>query len=110
MLLLILYFHKAFDCLSWDFLFTTMNRMSFNQTWINWMKECLSTTLISVLVNGSSSAPFNMNCDVRQGDLLSPFLFIIAVEALKRILDKAREVGLINSIYISKTLPNLSLL
>lgn len=108
--LLKLNFQKAFDCLSWDFLFATMNRMGFNQTWINWMNKYLSIARVSILMNESSLVPFNMNHGVRQGDTLSPFLFIIIVEELKCMLDKAREGGLIDGIFILESLPELSLL
>lgn len=68
------------------------------------MEECLSTACVSILVNGGSSDPFNMNRGVRQGDALSPFPFLITVEGLKCIIDKAKEVGLIDCVFISESL------
>lgn len=43
-------FEKAFDCVRWDFLIEMMSNMGFNQTWINWVKECLSSASVSVLI------------------------------------------------------------
>lgn len=103
-------FQKAFDFLSWNFLFFTMQCMGFIQKWIQWINEWLSIAHILVLVNGSSSEPFKMDRGVRQEDSLSPFLFLIAVEGLNCLLDKDKEVCLIDGIFILDSLSDLSLL
>lgn len=73
-----------------------MNRMNFGSEWARWIHECLAMACISILVNGSPSTSFQMERGVRQGDALSPFLFLITVDGLKCILNKVRELGLIN--------------
>lgn len=47
--------------------------------WIIWMKTCISTATANVLVNGSVFGEFKLERGIRQGDTLSPFLFLIAV-------------------------------
>jgi len=53
-----------------------MGHMSFPVLWRKWIKECVSTATTPVLVNGSPTDEFPLNRGLRQGDLLSPFLFL----------------------------------
>ena len=57
------------------------------------MQWCISTTSFFVLVNGTSSSFFQSSRDLRQGDPLSPCLFVIAMEALRCLLRKAISGG-----------------
>lgn len=59
------------------------------------MMECVSTIRATVLVNGLTSNEFKIGKGLRQGDPLSPFLFILVTEALHLVLERAEELGLI---------------
>nr|GFC85746.1 cysteine-rich receptor-like protein kinase [Tanacetum cinerariifolium] len=61
-------FEKAFDSISWDFLFQVMHFLGFNDTWIRWISGCLSTATSSILINESPTREFNINRGLRQGD------------------------------------------
>ncbi|GKC48064.1 reverse transcriptase domain, reverse transcriptase zinc-binding domain protein, partial [Tanacetum coccineum] len=103
-------FKKAFDSVNWAFLKDIMCKMGFGVKWCNWIHGCLSSALVSIFVNGSPTNEFFMERGLRQGDPLSPFLFIIMVEALQVLFLEACSKGIYNGIYLCNEGPNISLL
>lgn len=61
------------------------------------MKTCISSASANVLVNGSPSGEFKLERGIRQGDPLSPFLFLIVAEGLSLLMKKATSDGLLNA-------------
>ncbi|KAL9681628.1 hypothetical protein QQ045_013414 [Rhodiola kirilowii] len=91
-------FWKAYDSVSWEYLELIQRSMGFGCKWIDWMRPCYSSASMDVLINGSPSKEFPMKRGLRQGDHLSPFLFLLAAEGLSRIIDKVAGEGLINGV------------
>ena len=75
--------------------------MGFGGRWSNWLKTCVTTIRLSILVNGSPASFFGSSRGLRQGDLLSPLHFLLIMEVLSRILKKTEEGGLIQGFHVS---------
>ena len=82
---------KAYDSISREFLYQVMERMGFDSRWLSWIKWCIPTASFSVLINGSLGGFFLSSKGLRQGDPLSPYLFVIGMEALICLINRAVE-------------------
>jgi hypothetical protein len=80
---------KSFDKISWNHLRSTLLAFGFDPKWVSWIVNLTSSALFSILINGVPSCPFSPTRGIRQGDFLSPFLFIILVEGLSRTIKSA---------------------
>ena len=81
-LLLLIDFEKAFDSLEWDFLEKCLEKFSFGPDYRRWVNIYYNDVQSCVINNGLCSRYFNIERGVRQGDPLSPYLFVTAVEIL----------------------------
>jgi hypothetical protein len=98
-------FARAYDTVSWSFLERMMIKMGFSDVWMKWMRVCIFQSSMSVLVNGSSTDDFIVGRGLRQGDPLSPFIFLIVVEGLAGMMSKAVDIGTFKGYGIS---PNIN--
>nr|XP_025628354.1 uncharacterized protein LOC112721509 [Arachis hypogaea] len=58
-------FQKAYDRVKWKFVDIVLQKMGFGQRWRGWIKECVCTASMSLLINGSPSKSFKMEWDLR---------------------------------------------
>ena len=84
---------KAYDHIGWSFLMAVLKKMGFGERWIKWIEWFISTVKFSVLINGSPSSFFQSSRRLRQGDLLSPYLFVITMEVFSCLLRRAISGG-----------------
>jgi exonuclease III len=82
---------KAFDKLSWNYLRSSLLAFGFDPAWVSWIVNLTSSALFSILINGVPSKPFSPSRGIRQGDPLSPFLFILLAEGLSRTIKASHQ-------------------
>ena len=93
--------HKAFDTVHWGYLLEILQALGFGQRWREWISILLRTSTSTPLLNGRQGAAFSHARGVRQGDPLSPMLFILAMDPLQRLLDRATDHGILTPLRIT---------
>lgn len=83
---------RAFDSVSWPFLFEVLRRYGFNDRFLGLIAILLSSASTRVLLNGAPRPAIWHRCGLRQGDPVSPELFVLAVDTLGRLFRRAAEL------------------
>ncbi|XP_026378874.1 uncharacterized protein LOC113273354 [Papaver somniferum] len=99
---------KAFDRVDWDFLLSSMRAFGFDSRFCKLIFQCISTSSIVVLVNGSPWDFFKPTRGLRQGYPLSPYLFIICMEIFSRMLLSSEEEKTIHGVQITSKNSHIS--
>ncbi|GJT89436.1 RNA-directed DNA polymerase, eukaryota [Tanacetum coccineum] len=97
-------FEKAFDSVRWDYLDDILDKFGFGAKWRGWIQGCFNYAMGSILVNGSPTSEFKFHKGLKQGDPLSPFLFILVMESLHLLLNNILSAGLFKGIRINGSL------
>ncbi|WVZ94091.1 hypothetical protein U9M48_040028 [Paspalum notatum var. saurae] len=100
---------KAFDPVSWSFLIEVMKHLGFGRRWCNLLCLLLSTSSMIVLVNGEPGDSFVHRRGLRQGDPLSPMLFILVMEVLNGLVVKASQQNLLHPLAVPQISHRISL-
>nr|GFB67943.1 RNA-directed DNA polymerase, eukaryota, reverse transcriptase zinc-binding domain protein [Tanacetum cinerariifolium] len=94
-------FEKAYDSVRWDFLDDILNKVGFGSKWRMWIQSFLRSSRGSILVNGSTTEEFQFFKGLKQGDPLSPFLFILIMESLHISCQRVVDGGLFTGIKLN---------
>ncbi|GJT93456.1 RNA-directed DNA polymerase, eukaryota [Tanacetum coccineum] len=100
-------FEKAYDSVRWDFLDDVLYSFGFGSKWRAWIQTCLNSSRGSILINGSPTEEFQFFKGLKQGDPLSPFLFILIMESLHISFQRVIDANLFTGIKLN-SLVNLT--
>nr|GEX03506.1 RNA-directed DNA polymerase, eukaryota [Tanacetum cinerariifolium] len=93
-------FAKAYDSVRWDYLLDVLEAFGFGNIWCKWIRGTFSSAKASVLVNGSLTIEFPFHCRLKQGDPLSPYLFILIMESLNMSFTRAIDKGVFKGVHL----------
>ncbi|GJT29586.1 RNA-directed DNA polymerase, eukaryota, partial [Tanacetum coccineum] len=93
-------FAKAYDSIRWDYLEDVLHSFGFGVKWRSWIKGCLSSSMASILVNGSPTSEFQFHRGLKQGDPLAPYLFILIMESLHLSFSRVIDAGIFTGVRI----------
>ncbi|XP_024200296.1 uncharacterized protein LOC112203585 [Rosa chinensis] len=98
---------KAYDRLEWSFLYAMLARLGFAGAWIDMIMSCIMSVSYAVLVNGEVTQKILPTRGIRQGDPLSPYLFILCAEGLSALITQSVNQGLLKGLKMCPQAPTL---
>jgi hypothetical protein len=99
---------KAYDRVDWGFVKSLLEKLGFHSKWVQWIMTCVTSLRYTVRFNGVPLAPFSPPCGLRQGDPLSPYIFLLVVDGLSVLLKKFGQMGRVEGIRVCRRAPSIS--
>ena len=99
---------KAYDRVEWGFLRKLLLMMGFDGRWVNLVMSCVSTVTYSFVINGAVSGSVAPSRGLRQGDPLSPFLFILVADAFSQMIQQRVNAKVLHGAKASRNGPEIS--
>ena len=99
---------KAYDRIEWNFNEALLQKMVFDPHWVKLMRGCISSVQYRVLINRQPRGLITPQRRLRQGDPLSPYLFILCTEALITNIQKAEREKQLPGMKVARACPAIS--
>ncbi|KAG8371245.1 hypothetical protein BUALT_Bualt13G0067600 [Buddleja alternifolia] len=99
---------KAYDKIRWDFLAQTLHFFKFPERITRLILSCVESTHLQILWNDEPLDPIEPRCGLRQGDPLSPYLFVLCMKRLSYMIDEAVNNNKWDPISFSRSGPRIS--
>lgn len=99
---------KAYDRIEWSFVKEVLGMLGFDEIWISWVMSCIETVSYSFLINGAPQGSVTPSRGLRQGDPLSPYIFILCTEVLSALCAKGQEDGSLPGVRVARTCPAIN--
>jgi hypothetical protein len=99
---------KAYDRVEWSFLHQALLKLGFQSTWVDRVMSCVTSVRYTVRFNGILSAPFTPTRGLRQGDPLSPYLFLFVADGLSILINRKVSTGAIQELKVCRNAPGIS--
>ncbi|XP_022575814.1 uncharacterized protein LOC111215880 [Brassica napus] len=99
---------KAYDRIEWRFVYQVLRRLGFHSKWTMWIMECISTVSYAYLINDNVYGMVKPQRGIRQGDPLSPYIFILCGEVLSGLCKKAGREGTLQGIRVARGSPRVN--
>ena len=93
--------NKAFDRGEWSCLEKIMTKIGFHSRWISMVMSCVTSVTYSIRINGVPQGCITPTRGLRQGDPLSPYLFLLCAESLSSLVHKSAEMGTLQGLQVS---------
>lgn len=100
--------NKAYDRVEWQFLEAVMQKLGFSEVWINLVMGCVRTVSYSFIFNGELRGRVVPTRGLRQGDSISPYLFLLCAEGLSHLISEAVFHQRIHGVSVCRGAPSIS--